>query len=73
MIVVFPDHTHLLFSSFAVIFKKKREMAALHLLSYECFVTAYVPWLFPKVSWVVLQCKILVFPDYTHLLFEKKS
>ena len=27
-------------------------------------------WLFLTVSWVCLQCVILVFPDHTHLLFS---
>ena len=73
VIVVFPDHTHLLFSSFAVTFQRKRELVVLLLLSYEYLVTVYVLWLFFKVSWVGLQCKILVFPDHTHLLFEKRA
>ena len=29
-------------------------------------------WLFPMVSWVGLQCVIVLFPDHSHLLFVKK-
>ena len=28
-----------------------------------------VLWFFLKMPWVGLQCEIVVFPDYTHLLF----
>ena len=34
-------------------------------------VTDSVLWLFLEVSWVCLQCEIMVFPDHTHLLFCK--
>ena len=56
-------------SSFAIILKRKRKLAALLLLSYRCFVTINVLWLFLTVPWVGLQYGIVVFPDHTHLLF----
>ena len=56
-------------SSFAIIFKRKRKLVALLLLSYRCLVTVKALWLFPTVLWVGLQCVIVVFPDHTHLLF----
>ena len=58
-------------SSFAIILKRKRKLVALLLLSYRCIVTIYVLWLFLTVPWVCLQYVIVVFPDYTHLLFYK--
>ena len=57
-------------SSFGIILKRKRELAALLLLSYICTVTINVLWLFLTVPWVGLQCVILVFLDHTHLLFN---
>ena len=39
------------------------------LLSYKCIVTINVLWPFLTVSWVGLQCVIVVFPDHTHLFF----
>ena len=63
MIVVFRDHTHLLF---AIILKRKRELVALLLLSYGCLVTVNVLWIFLTVPQVGMQCLIVVFPDYTH-------
>ena len=56
-------------SSFAIVLKRKRELVALLLLSYGCLVTVNVLWLFLTVPWVGLQRVIVVFPDYTHLLF----
>ena len=56
-------------SSFALILKKKRKLAALLLLSYRCNVTNNVVWLFLEVPWVGLQYVIVVFLDHTHLLF----
>ena len=53
--------------SFAIIFKKKRKLAALLLFSYRCIVTINVLWLFLAMPWVGLQCVIVVFPDQTHL------
>ena len=79
VIVVFPDHTHLLFLSlfcyallcvyfsFTIILKRKRKLVALLLLSYRCIV---IPWLFLTVPLACLQYVIMVFPDHTHLLFE---
>ena len=55
-------------SSFAVILKGKRKLVDLLLLSYRCTATINVMWLILTVSWVGLQCVILVFPDHTHLL-----
>ena len=54
-------------SSFAIILMGKRELVALLKLSSKCLVI--VVWLFLVVPWVCLQFVILVFPDYTHLLF----
>ena len=55
-------------SSFEIILKRKRKLVALLLLSYRCIATVTVLWLFLTVSWVGLQCVIVVFPDHTHLL-----
>ena len=52
-------------SSFAIILKRKRKLAALLLLSYRCIATINVMWLFLTVPWVGLQCVIVVFPDHT--------
>ena len=60
-------------SSVAIILKRKRKLVALLLLSYRCFVTINVLWLFLAVPWVGLQCVIVVFPDHTHLLFVVNS
>ena len=57
-------------SSFAIIWKRKRTLAALLLLPYRCIVTILVLWLFLIVHWVGLQCVIVVFPDHTHLVFS---
>ena len=57
------------FSCFAIILKKTRELVALLLLSYGCLVTVYVLWLLLMVSWVSLQWVIVVFSDHTHLHF----
>ena len=56
-------------SSFAIILKRKRKLAALLLLSYRYIVTINVLWLFLTVPWLGLQCVIVVFPDHTHLPF----
>ena len=56
-------------SNFAIVWKRKRKLVALLLLSYRCIVTINVLWLFLTVPWVGLQCVIVVFPDHTHLLF----
>ena len=58
------------FSSFAIILKRKRELVALLLLSYGCLPTLNVLWLFLTVLWVSLQCVIVIFSDHTHLLFD---
>ena len=42
------------------------------ILSYRCFVTINVLWLFLMVPWVGLQYVIVVFPDHTHLLLNQK-
>ena len=55
-------------SSFAVILKWKKALIALLVLSYRCMVTINVLWLFLTVTWVGLQCLIVIFPDHTHLL-----
>ena len=39
------------------------------LISSWCFVAVSVLWLFLAVSWVGLQCVIVVFPDLTHLFY----
>ena len=57
------------FSSFAIILKRKRELGALLLLSYRCLVTVNVLRLFLTMLGVGLRCVIVVFPDHTHLLF----
>ena len=56
-------------SSFAIIVKRKRKLVALLFLSYRCLVTVNVLWLFATMTWVGLQCLIVVFPDHTRLLF----
>ena len=48
-------------SSFAIILKRKRELITLLLLSFGCLVTVNVPWLFPPLPWVGLQCVIVVY------------
>ena len=55
---------------FAFILKRTRKLAVLLLLSYRCIVTINVLWLFLMVSWVGLQCVIVVFSDHTRLLFK---
>ena len=54
-------------SSFVIILKMERKLAALIVLSYRCIVTINVFWPFLTVPWVGLQC--VIFPDLTHLLF----
>ena len=53
-----------------MLLKRKRELVALLLLSYGGLVTVIVLWLFLVVSWVGLQCVIVVVPDHPHLRFE---
>ena len=57
-------------SSFIIILKRERELVALLYMPSLCLVTVSVLWLFLKVSWVGLQCVIVVFPDHTHLLLS---
>ena len=57
------------FSRFATILTRKRELVALLLLFFGCLVTVYVLWLFLMVPRVGLQFVMVVFPDHTHLLF----
>ena len=42
------------YSSFAIILKRKRKLVVLLLLSYRCIVTINVLWLFLTVTWVGL-------------------
>ena len=59
-------------SSFAVILKRKRELVAMLyiFLGISCYCKC--SWaLFLTVSWVGLQCVIVVFPDHTRLLSDK--
>ena len=55
-------------SSVSIIFKRKRNLDALLLLSYKCIVSENILLLFLTVPWVGLKCVIVVFPDQTHLL-----
>ena len=57
------------FSGFAIILKRKRELVPLLLLSYVCIVTVNGMWLFFTVPWIGLNCMIVVFPDYTHFFW----
>ena len=59
-------------SSFAKILMRKRELVVLLLLSFGCFVTVNILWLFLTVPWVSLQLVTVVFPDHTHLLFDSR-
>ena len=59
--------------SFAIILMRKRELVALLLLSFRCFVTVNVLWLFLTVLWVGLQFVIVIFPNHTHLLFNQNE
>ena len=58
-------------SSFAIILKRKRKLVALLVLSYRCFVSIKVLWLFLTVPWVGLQYVIVVFHDHAHFLIVK--
>ena len=55
-------------SSFAIISIGKRELVALLCLSSGCLMI--VVWLFLTMPRVCLEFVIVVFPDYTHLLFS---
>ena len=59
--------------SFAIILKRMRKLVALLILSYRCIVTINVLWLFLTVPCVGLQYVIVVFPDHTHLFFNRAS
>ena len=41
--------------------KEEKRAGCFAFLSYECLVTVYVLWLFLTVTWVGLQCVIVVF------------
>ena len=56
-------------SNFSIILNRKSMFDALHLLSYRCFVTINVLWLFLAVLWAAPQCVIVVCPDHSHLRF----
>ena len=59
----------LLFSTLYVSGAKCRPSHATASKSHRTLiVTINVLWLFHAVSWVGLQCLIVVFPDHTHLL-----
>ena len=58
-------------SSIAIILMGKRELVALLNLSYWCLVM--VERLFLTVPWGCLRFVIVVFPDYTHLLFLSRT
>ena len=47
-------------SSFSIILKRKRKLAALLLLSCRCLATVNVLWLLLTVPWDGLQCVIVV-------------
>ena len=61
------------YSSFAIILKRKRKLVALLLLSYRCIVTINVLWFFLSALWVGLRYMLVVFSDHTHLLFYSKD
>ena len=56
-------------SSYAIILKRIRGLVGLLLLSYRSLITVNVLWHFLTMPWVGLHCVIVIFPDYTHLLF----
>ena len=58
-------------SSFAIILTRKRELVDLLSLSCLRLMTVAILWLFLTMSWVDLQCVIVIFPDHTHLPFCK--
>ena len=60
-------------SGFAITLKRKRNLVTLLVLSYRCIVTVNILWLFLTVSWVGLQCVIVVFPYHTHLLLDQDN
>ena len=58
-------------SSIAIILMGKRELVTLLNLSSRCLLM--VEWLFLAVPPGCLRIVIVVFPDYTHLLFKRKT
>ena len=56
-------------SNFTIILKRKRELAALLLLSNGCLVTVYVLLLFLTAPKVDIQSVTDVDPDHTHFLY----
>ena len=52
-------------------FEEEERACCFALLFCGCLVTVNVLWLFLAVPWVCLRCVIVVFPDHTHLLFNK--
>ena len=56
-------------SCFAFILIGKRWLLLLW-LSSSCLVAVGVLWLFLVVTWVGLQCMIVVFPGHTHSPFD---
>ena len=60
-------------TSFAIILKWKKKLAALLLLSYRCIVTVKCSVVLPYGAVVGLQCVIVVFHDHTHLLFKTNN
>ena len=55
------------FSSIAIILRRRRELVALLNLSALCLVM--VEWLFLAVPWGFLRFVTVVLPDHAHLLF----
>ena len=52
-----------------IIVLQSSELVALLLLSCRCLANVNVLWLSLMVPWDGIQCLIVVFPDYTRLLF----
>ena len=50
--------------SFTIIFRRKRKLVALIIMSHRCIATIYDLWLFLTVSGVGLQYVIVVLPDH---------
>ena len=59
------------FSSFAIILTRRRELVGLLELSTWCLAILNVLWLFLTVPLVDLRCVNVVFPDYIYLLFTQ--
>ena len=58
-------------SIIAIILMGKRELVALLNFSSLCLVM--VEWVFLAMPWGCLRFVIVVFPNYTHLLFSSKK